>query len=229
MKDGWVVMESGTSILQRTKYRPKYTKVWLHLPPASCVAHMGRWTEATRNSRPLGMQYDEGSWDDAVKTLLLEDSARVWIHVANRRMTREEAHAVQQRLDHFMSGWQSHGASLSAQAAVVHGWIVVLAVDERAQHATGCSIDAAVSVLKRIGELQASMADLDLFDRMAVLHHAPSVSAWTRAPLSSFWAKRKAGLLDDLEDVFDTTVSTLGALKTKGVIPLGQSWHAEMW
>jgi hypothetical protein len=187
------------------------------------------WTEAKRNSRPLDMQYDEGPWEDAVKTLSLDDSARVWVHVSNRRMTREEAHAVQQHLDQFMSGWQAHGASLSAQAVVVHGWIVALAVDERAQQATGCSIDASVSVLKRIGELQASMADLDLFDRMAVLHRAPSGSAWTRAPLSSFWAKRKAGLLDDLEDVFDPTVSTLGELKTKGVVPLGQSWHAEMW
>ena len=99
-----------------------------------------------------------------MKTLSLDDSARVWVHVSNRRMTREEAHAVQQHLDQFMSGWQAHGALLSAQAVVVHGWIVALAVDERAQQATGCSIDASVSVLKRIGELQASMADLDLFD-----------------------------------------------------------------
>ena len=159
----------------------------------------------------------------------LDDSARVWVHVANRRMTSDEARLVQQHLDRFVSGWQAHGASLSAQASVVHGWIVVLAVDERVQHATGCSIDASVSALKQIGGLQTSMADLEVFDRMAVLHHPASGNAWMRTQLSTFWAKRKAGLLDDSEHVFDTTVSTLGELKTRGVVPMGESWHAEMW
>ena len=43
-----------------------------------------------------------------------------------------------------------------------------------------------------------------------------------RTPLSTFWAQRKAGLVDDAEQVFDTTVSTLGELKTRGVVPWGR-------
>lgn len=175
------------------------------------------------------MHYDEGLWDDAVKDWTLDDSARVWVHLANRRMALYEARSVQAHLDEFIAGWQAHGASLTAQAAVVHGWMVLLAVDERSQPATGCSIDASVSALKQIASLHPSMVDLDLFDRMAVLHRTASETPWKRTPLSTFWAQRKAGLVDDAEQVFDTTVSTLGELKTRGVVPMGTSWHAEMW
>ena len=159
----------------------------------------------------------------------LDDSARLWVHVANRRMTLGEAHAVQSHLDEFVAGWQAHGASLTAQVAVVHGWMVFLAVDERPAAVTGCSIDASVSALKQIEGLLPGMADLDLFDRMAVLHRPTSDIPWRMTPLSTFWAQRKAGLVDDAEQVLDTTVSTLGELRSRGVVPLGASWHAEMW
>ena len=164
-----------------------------------------------------------------MKGWTLDDSARVWVHVANRRMTKDEACKVQLHLDQFVAGWQAHGAALMAQALVVNGWMVVLAVDERPQQPTGCSIDASVSALKQIASLHPSMVDLDVFDRMAVLHRTSSEALWRRTPLSTFWAQRKAGLVDDYEQVFDTTVSTLGELKTRGVVPMGTSWHAEMW
>ena len=175
------------------------------------------------------MHYNEGLWEDAVKDWTLDDSARVWGHVASRRMTLDEAHAVQSHLDEFVATWQAHGASLMAQALVVHGWMVLLAVDERPQKATGCSIDASVSALKQISSLHPSMVDLDVFDRMAVLHRTSSEIPWRRTQLSTFWAQRKAGLVDDSEQVFDTTLSTLGDLKTRGVVSMGSSWHAEMW
>ena len=175
------------------------------------------------------MRYDEGLWEDAVKDWTLDDSARVWVHVASRRMTLDEAHIVQAHMDEFVAGWQAHGAPLTAQASVVHGWMVLLAVDERPQPATGCSIDASVSTLKQVASLHPSMVDLDLFDRMAVLHRSSAENPWKRTTLSTFWAQRKAGLVGDAEQVFDTTVCTLGALKTKGVVPMGTSWHAEMW
>lgn len=175
------------------------------------------------------MRYDEGLWEDAVKDWRLDDSARVWVHVASRKMTLDEAHIVQAHLDEFVAGWQAHGAPLTAQASVVHGWMVLLAVDERPQPATGCSIDASVSALKQVASLHPSMVDLDLFDRMAVLHRSSAENPWRRTTLSTFWAQRKAGLVDDAEQVFDTTVCTLGALKIRGVVPMGTSWHAEMW
>lgn len=175
------------------------------------------------------MRYDEGLWKDAVKDWRLDDSARVWVHVASRKMTLDEAHIVQAHLDEFVAGWQAHGAPLTAQASVVHGWMVLLAVDERPQPATGCSIDASVSALKQVESLHPSMVDLDLFDRMAVLHRSSAENPWKRTTLSTFWAQRKAGLVGDAEQVFDTTVCTLGALKTRGVVPMGTSWHAEMW
>ncbi|MGB2470725.1 MAG: hypothetical protein ACPIA5_07720, partial [Flavobacteriales bacterium] len=134
------------------------------------------------------MRYDEGLWDEAAKDWTLDDSARVWVHVASRRMTSDEAQAVQSHLDEFVAGWQAHGAALKAQAAVVHGWMVLLAVDERSQQATGCSIDASVSALKQIASLHPSMVDLDFFDRMAVLHRSSSETPWKRTSLSTFWA-----------------------------------------
>lgn len=164
-----------------------------------------------------------------MKDWTLDDSARVWVHVTNRRMTLDEARAVQSHLDEFVAGWKAHGDLLKAQAVVVHGWMVILAVDERPQQVTGCSIDASVSALKQIGGLLPGMADLDVFDRMAVLHRSAFDAPWSRTSLATFWAQRKAGVVGDSEQVFDTTVATLGGLKTRGVVAVGASWHAEMW
>jgi hypothetical protein len=122
----------------------------------------------------------------------------------------------------------AHGAPLRAEAAVLLNQLVVLAVDESAQTPTGCSIDASVAALRALPQAAPSLADLDLFDRSWVLYLDAS-GLWTRSRLHDFWAMRKAGTLTDDAQIFDSTVPNLGALRTRSVVRLAESWHAHMW
>ena len=67
-------------------------------------------------------------------------------------------------------------------------------------------------------------------DRSWVVFHAQEEGAdWQRAKLHDFWAMRKAGALTDEVLILDSTVSTLGELRTSLIKRLGDSWHAHMW
>ena len=162
--------------------------------------------------------------------LTLTDDARVWVYIADRSLTVAECALVERHLQVFTKGWAAHGKPLNAQTAIVASQILILALDESGQAATGCSIDASVSMLKQICDLAPSLNELDLFDRSWVLYASPvDPQDWSRAKLHDFWAMRKAGHLDDDVLIVDSTVSNVGALRGAFVKRLADSWHAHMW
>ncbi|MAV51819.1 MAG: hypothetical protein CL829_03560 [Crocinitomicaceae bacterium] len=163
--------------------------------------------------------------------LTLPDASRVWVYTCNRIFSALERQEVEEALGAFLKGWAAHGKPLHAQAAVVLDQLVVLAVDESIQAATGCSIDASVSALKGLGSASPSLADLDLFDRSWVVHRNGGNDAqWSRMKLHEFWAQIKCGNVDPASvQVVDTTVTQLGDLRREGVKHVADSWHAEMW
>ena len=165
-----------------------------------------------------------------VTELTLPDSARLWVYTANRALTTQECATVLSRLKEFTESWAAHGASLSAESAILLQQIIVLAVDESHQPATGCSIDSSVSAMKSLSNASDSLADLDVLDRSWVLYALRAESAvLERSRLHDFWAMRKAGKVSDEAMIFDSTVKTLGELRAAGAKRLSDSWHAHMW
>jgi hypothetical protein len=57
----------------------------------------------------------------------------------------------------------------------------------------------------------------------------PVASEWHLAKLHAFWAMRKSGNLNDDVLIVDSTVATLGEMRSSLVKPLADSWHAHMW
>ena len=167
---------------------------------------------------------------DDLSPLTLSGGARVWFYTASRVMTNEECALIQSHLEAFTSTWAAHGKPLKAQAAILASQIVVLALDESDQAATGCSIDASITAMKGICDLAPTLQDLDLFDRAWVLYATdPNASEWQRAKLHAFWAMRKSGNLNDDVLIVDSTVATLREMRSSFMKPLADSWHAHMW
>lgn len=149
--------------------------------------------------------------------------ARVWLYQASQFLTHEQQDLLHKELADFIVQWTSHGARLDAAFGVYYDRLVVIAADEQAAQASGCGIDKSVHIMQ---ELSASMG-VDFFQRTVVLFKAGE--EWSEAPIHEFWAKRKAGLINETTQVLDTTVKTLDQLRTALVVPFGESWHAEMW
>lgn len=162
--------------------------------------------------------------------MTLPDGARVWMYTANRVLTDTECKAVQTALSAFRASWSAHGSPLRSESVILLNQVLVLAVDEESQIATGCSIDASVEALRGLNEAAPTLADLDVLDRSWVVYKdEKDAPEWKRARLRDFWAMRKAGTLTDDTQILDSTLTNLGALRKEGVKRLADSWHAHMW
>ena len=71
----------------------------------------------------------------------LPDDARVWVFAAERALTPDEADAVLRTVDGFLGVWAAHGHPLTSGRELRESRFLVIAVDEAAAGASGCSID----------------------------------------------------------------------------------------
>lgn len=156
----------------------------------------------------------------------MPESARLWVYTASRDLTAAECEVVAEALNGFIASWQAHGADLAAAwQLTVANRVLLIAVDEAQQQATGCAIDASVGMLKSLGE---QLGECDWFDRHIIMYQNLS-STWTAARLHEFWALRKAGVVHDDTILCDATVRVLGDWNRQGIIAFDQTWHQQMW
>lgn len=90
--------------------------------------------------------------------------AKVWAYQMNREITTPEQEVLAAAMKNFCEQWRAHGAPLRASFDIVHGHFLILAVDESASEASGCSIDGSMRVLKELGQQMG----VDFFDRSQV-------------------------------------------------------------
>lgn len=60
----------------------------------------------------------------------MNDLAKVWVYQSARAFTTDEIAALEVAAKNFVSGWQAHGASLTADFQLIESQFIVLFVDE---------------------------------------------------------------------------------------------------
>ena len=140
----------------------------------------------------------------------LTGNGRVWIYVSKRALQTEEITAIKQKLAVFGSTWEAHGKPLQSAFDVLYNQILVLAVDEEVESATGCSIDKALAVFQEI----ESTYSLDLFNRMNLTFVA--MNEINQAYLS--------GLINNDTVFLDNTLAKLSDIRTRWQVPFQSSW-----
>lgn len=91
----------------------------------------------------------------------IDFQARVWVYQADRQLTQEETGIITETLKASLDTWEAHGKPLTASGKVFEHRFVVIAVDERDELPSGCSIDKSVHWLQEIGQRM----NVDFFDR----------------------------------------------------------------
>ena len=90
----------------------------------------------------------------------LPDTARIWVYGAGRSLSEGESETLRGDLLEFIDQWTAHGAMLKASVELVENRFAVVAVDEAAASASGCSIDVMVRRLADLGRrLGCSLLD----------------------------------------------------------------------
>jgi hypothetical protein len=153
----------------------------------------------------------------------LPDDARLWVFATEPALTDEAAVQLLATVDEFLAGWAAHGAPLRAARDWRDGRFLAVAVDQRTENASGCSIDGLFRSLRALEPAvgAALLAGGRVFWRDA----AGRVQSGDRAAL-----RRAAdgGAVSPATPVFDTTVTAAGDWRARFERPLAESWHARV-
>ena len=144
----------------------------------------------------------------------LQASARVWIWVADRKLTASEQAAVDSAVNGFLAGWTSHQRQVRGATSILRDQVLVLAAEIPDGEISGCGIDKSVHLLERVaaaqGFLWTSALDVPVLD-------GPNeeIVVVSRASLRS--GIRYGGVSPDTL-IIDRTIVTLGELRSAGVV-----------
>ncbi len=152
----------------------------------------------------------------------LPDHGRVWVFPATRTLHDDEVARLLTEVDAFLDGWAAHGAPLTSARELREGTFLLIGVDEDASQPSGCSIDALVNRL----EVLASELGVGLVEHGPVWYRdGHTVRSVSRA---DFRALVRDGVVDASTQVFDTTLTRLDALRSRGLErPARDSWHGK--
>jgi hypothetical protein len=153
----------------------------------------------------------------------MPDDSRIWIYQSNRTLDTQEVEIASAVLLNFTEQWTAHQNNLKASFTILYNRFVVLAVDEKAAGASGCSIDSSVRVLR---QLQDEL-DIDLFNRTLVYYKAEE-DYIDSAEMSDFKAMLANGDLTADTLVFNNMIQQINQLETEWEVPVSKSWHKQM-
>jgi len=147
----------------------------------------------------------------------LEDSARVWIYQAGRKLTESEKNTISESLSAFTHQWVAHGNPLKTSFKIFHDQFIVLAADENFEQASGCSIDGAVRTIQQIN----NQFGLSLFDRTKVAFLKEEIVVVASGDILK---SLEQGTWKSDTPTFNNVLTTKGDLTKHWIIPASQTW-----
>ncbi|CAI8274797.1 MAG: Uncharacterised protein [Flavobacteriales bacterium] len=150
----------------------------------------------------------------------LDNEARVWVYPASRPFTDAEVVEISQKLEAFLTQWTAHGSSLKASFSLPYKRFIVIALDENAQSATGCSIDSSVRIIQEFEKTY----DVTLLDKMNVSFKQGDYI--TYKSLLDFKTVVKNKSVTENTVVFNHLVVNKGEFLSEWEVPAKDSWHA---
>lgn len=165
-------------------------------------------------------QSDTADIKESFKTFVstYPSSARVWIYQSSRVVTDEECGQLESEAKQFAANWAAHGKALDATARMVFNRFLVLIVNDTVENPSGCSIDTSVHFVQEMEKKY----DIKFFDRLNItLHHEGN---FTVMPLTRVKASIADLSMPRETLLFDNTVTTLGDLRSRWLIPAYDSW-----
>jgi len=144
--------------------------------------------------------------------------SRIWIYQADRALTQTEQETVSTSLHAFCSGWAAHGHQLLTSYCLAHRHFIILAADEAAAGASGCSIDSSVRHLKALG----AQLGVDFFNRTLIpFLFGDDVHLISISSLKEGFSSGKLGADTP---TLNMLAGTVGEFASHWVIPAGQTW-----
>lgn len=150
----------------------------------------------------------------------LPNDARVWVFGSEKQLSAEQESVMLSAVDDYLGGWRAHGSPLTVAREWRDGRFLAIAVDQRDENASGCSLDALFRVLRDI----ETRAGTSLLGNTRVYFRSAdgSVQVTDRA---GFAEHARSGAIAGDTHVFDPSVQTLGEWRDRFEMDAADSWH----
>jgi len=152
----------------------------------------------------------------------LPGDARVWCFGASGALPDDTIDELRSSMRQFVERWTAHRANLRAGCDFLHDRFLLVAVDESRVGASGCSIDALTTEIRRL----ETMTGVSLLDAAPIWYRddGDEIRCVSRDEFRRLAADGRVGP-DTV--VFDLTADRLDAVRTGAwEIEAGRSWHA---
>ncbi|WP_289039749.1 ABC transporter ATPase [uncultured Zobellia sp.] len=150
----------------------------------------------------------------------LPSASRIWIYQGSRSFTETELEEIQKELDAFITEWTAHGSQLKAGYEIKYRRFIVLALDQSATAASGCSIDASVHFIQHLEKKY----NVELLDKMNVSYKQGEHIAYK--PLLDFKKMAKQKAVSKNTIVFNNLVTNKEEYQEHWEVPASESWHS---
>ena len=144
--------------------------------------------------------------------------SRVWLFQTTEALSPDEVQTARLQLTAFMKEWTAHQMHLTASFGIYFQHFLVISIDQKGNHATGCSLDALHQKIASLGQVLGK----DFFNRL-------SIPVWTGGEVT-FQSKKSirqhlaSGSLTEDTIIFDQTIQVLGRWKEEWMTPIRHSW-----
>ena len=149
--------------------------------------------------------------------------SRVWIYQSNRKFTEKEITEITNKLKNFLENWTAHGPDLLCSFTIKYNRFIIIALNEKSNKATGCSIDSCVHFIQEL-EHQYS---IDLLDKMNVAFKQGEFISYKS--LIEFKKLVKSNSVSKNTIVFNNLVTDVLDFNTNWEIPAYKSWHSRFF
>jgi len=147
----------------------------------------------------------------------LPPSARIWVYQANRAFSDIEKTSIESYLPKAIQEWNAHGAGLKGSFEIRYNQVVIIALDESANAASGCSIDASTKWFKELGIEMG----IDFFDRTLAIVNGEVLDMYA---LTAIKQAVKDGLITPESKVVSPLIPNLAYYQTNWPETAAESW-----
>ena len=158
------------------------------------------------------------------KDLIPDDfspNAKVWVYQCSRLLMLSEAIQLEDKLNEFVAGWESHGAAVKGYANLLFGQFIVFMADDSDSKICGRSID---SVARFVQEIEKEFS-VNLLDRQTLAFVVKDKVQLL--PLSQLQYGIDNNFITTETLYFNNLVTDKTSFLTNWLIPLKESWLAK--
>jgi len=154
----------------------------------------------------------------------LPSGARLWVFGCNRDLSPRDRARLTDQLAPFIERWTAHDVDLTAGFSVSEDRFVLVAVDESAVSASGCSVDA---LLRQLAEIERALG-IGLLDGRPIWYRDES-GRIISCDRDEFRRLAGDGAIDARTKVFDLTIERLGDWRSGHLErEAAESWHGRL-